>query len=500
VQTIHEASLTILEEVGLRVYNETAREIFQRHGCWVDAETEIVRFPRTVVEQWRQAFPEKLRFFGRDPKYDITLPDDGPVIATSGAAPDVLDLETGEKRRATLADIARMAHLVNELPGIDIFNIPTLADDAPEGMFNLTRFYAAVKNCLKPVRAGSLNPQETDDISRLGEIVAGGKEAYWERPFLHFAHCSIISPLTMDYNSTTLCLDYARRGITAPATVPPNGGLSAPLTMAGVLAVTNAEFLAINILPQMVRESTPVIYWTLPTIADMRTGAYASGGIECGILHMACAQLARFYGVPSGGYSGLTHAKLSDAQAGFEKGMSPLAGMLAGQDLLVMGGLIDALMTFSFPQVVIDSEIGEMIKRVHHGIPFGGEQLALDLIKEIGPGGMYIDSEHTFKHMRTAAYLPTIADRQSWQEWSDTGRLDSHARAMQRVREILTGDNPAVFSPDVETKIRTEFEGLVAGDSVPPPAWKPPASAIEGISDAPGRMIQKHEETRAKRV
>jgi trimethylamine--corrinoid protein Co-methyltransferase len=466
VQTIHEASLTILEEMGLQVHNEVAHEVFQRHGCRIDTETGTVRFPQQVVEQWRQAFPDKFRFFGRDPKYDLTLPDDGPVISTSDAAPDVLDLETGEKRRATSTDIARMAHLVNELPGIDIFNPSTLADDAPESMSHLTRFYAAVKNCLKPVMSALPNHQEIDDIIRLGEIIAGGEDAYRERPFIHFIHSAIISPLTMDYDSTMVCIECAQRGIAAPATVPPNGGLSAPLTMAGTLVVTNAEFLAINILMQMVRESTPVIYYTLPTIADMRTVAYASGGIECGILHMGCAQLAHFYGVPSGGYVGLTNAKLSAAQAGFEKGMSPLAGMLAGESLLVMGGLIDTLMTFSFPQLVIDSEIGEMIKQVNRGIPFNEEQLALELIKEIGPGGMYIDNEHTFKHMRTAAYLPAIANRQSWQDWSDGGRLDSHARAIQRVREILSRDNPAVFSPDVDTEIQKAFVGLVAGNSV----------------------------------
>jgi trimethylamine--corrinoid protein Co-methyltransferase len=466
VQTIHEASLAILEEVGLLVHNPVAREVFEDHGCRVDTETQIVRFPPGVVEHWRQAFPNQFRFFGRDPKYDITLPDDGPVITTAGTAPNLLDLETGEVRRATLGDIAHMAHLINQLPGFDIFSIPTLADDAPQRVNNLARFYVAAKNCLKPVRSHCWNPQEADDIIHMGEIVAGGVDAYWKRPFLHFSHCSVISPLTMDYDSTGLCMHYARRGITALAVLIPNGGLTAPLTMAGTLVVTNAEFLAINVLAQMAQERTPVIYYTLPTITDVRTGAYASGGIECGILHMACAQLARFYDVPCGGLIGLTNAKLSDAQAGFEKGMSPLAGMLAGQDLLTMGGLVDAVKVFSFPQAVIDSEIGEMIKRVHRGIPFDKDQLALELIKEIGPGGSYIDSQHTLRHMRRTAYLPTIADRRPWEEWSDAGRPDTQARAMQRVRDILSSDNPAGFSPDVDVEIRKAFGGLLAGDSV----------------------------------
>jgi trimethylamine--corrinoid protein Co-methyltransferase len=299
----------------------------------------------------------------------------------------------------------------------------------------------------------------------MGEIVAGGKDAYWERPFLQFALCCIVSPLTLDQESTGQCIDYARRGIPATVMIPPNGGLTAPLTMAGTLVVANAEFLSVSILTQMVKESTPVMYWTLSSIADMRTGAYASGGIESGILYMACAQLARFYGVPCGGYIGLTNAKRSDAQAGFEKGMSPLAGILAGHDLLAIGGLIDALTVFSFPQLVIDSEIGEMIKRVPRGILLDDDHLALDLIKKIGPGGNYIDSQHTLRHMRTAAYLPTIADRRTWQAWSEAGRPDAEARAMQRVREIVTTNNPAVLSPDVDAQIRETFVGLVAGDS-----------------------------------
>jgi trimethylamine--corrinoid protein Co-methyltransferase len=471
VHTLHEAALIILEETGLLVRNKDAREVFQRHGCRVDSEDEIVRFPRAVIEQWRQAFPSRFHFYGRDPKYDVVLPDDGPLIANASACPNVIDLESGEGRRAVSADLARIAHLINELPGYDIFSVATLAEDATEGQFSLSRFYPALKNCVKPVMSGVPTPKDVDTLLHLGSIIAGGEAAYRERPFMTHLHSSTVSPLTMDVDSTTVSMYCAQQEIPALAAVVPNGGLTAPVTMAGTLAVANAEFLASNVLPQMLREGTPIMYYTLPTIADMRTGAYASGGIECGILQMACAQLARFYGVPCGGYPGLTNAKMPDAQAGFEKGMSPLAGMLAGEDLLVIGGLIDTLMTFSFQQAVIDSEIGEMIKRVHCGIPFDEEHLALDLIREIGPGGVYLGSQHTARHMRTAAYLPTIADRQSWQSWAKAGRLDAQDRAMQRVRDILAGDNPAAFSPDVDAEIRATFDGLVSGNSRPPASW-----------------------------
>jgi trimethylamine--corrinoid protein Co-methyltransferase len=152
VEQIHEASLEILEEVGLLVHNEKAREVFKTHGCQVDPDTKRVCFPCTVVEENRKAIPPDFTFHGRDPKFDRTIPADGPLVVTASSAPNILDPVTGCERRATSEDIARIAHLVNELPGYDVFSISTLADDAPAGQFTLSRL-SALKNCLKPVRS-----------------------------------------------------------------------------------------------------------------------------------------------------------------------------------------------------------------------------------------------------------------------------------------------------------------------------------------------------------
>jgi trimethylamine--corrinoid protein Co-methyltransferase len=180
---------------------------------------------------------------------------------------------------------------------------------------------------------------------------------------------------------------------------------------------------------------------------------------------MGSAQLARYYNVPSGGFVGLTNAKVNDAQSGFETGMSALAAVLGGLDLVATGCLLDALMAFDFATMVIGDEIALMLKQVVRGLLFSEENLALDVIAEVGPGGAFIDKLHTLKRMRTTALLPSIADRDARTQWEDKGALDAHARAMRRVREILTRDNPAVFSPDVDARIRAEFEDLVAGDA-----------------------------------
>jgi trimethylamine--corrinoid protein Co-methyltransferase len=254
--------------------------------------------------------------------------------------------------------------------------------------------------------------------------------------------------------------------------------------MLGTLAQCNAEFLGAAVLTQMIQPGKEVIYNTLPTVADMRTGAYSPGAIETGILHMGCAQMARYYNIPAGGYIGLTNSKINDAQSGFETGMSAVAGYLGGVDILNMAGLLDALMTFDFAKAVIDNEIALMLKQIRRGFEFSEENFALDQITEIGPGGMFASTEHTLERMRSAMLLTEIADRDSRAQWQERGALDTQARAIRRVKEILTHDNPAVFSPEVDARVRAEFTGMVAGDSVPPEGWRRVKESLEMEDEA----------------
>jgi trimethylamine--corrinoid protein Co-methyltransferase len=465
VQRVHQASLEILENVGLLVHNAEARERFAKHGCWVDPETRIVKFPPTVVEHFRAAFAPTFTFHGRDPQHDRTIPDDGPLMVTGSSAPDIIDPETGQARRARSDDIARIAHLVNALPGYDIFSISTTADDAPPRLHSMARFYPALKNCLKPVRGSAPSLAETERVLRLGELIAGSEGAFWERPFVAFQYCAVVSPLTMDVESTEKLMRFSERRIPSYGVPAPNAGVTAPFTLLGTLALCNAEFLAQAVLAQMSRPGTPLVYDTLPTVGDMRTGAFAPGAIETGMLLMGCAQMARYYDLPSGGFVGLTNAKVNDAQSGFETGTSATAAMLAGLDLLAVGGLLDALMVFDFGKAVMDNEIALMLKHVARGMEFSEENLALDVVAEVGPGGMFMDHRHTLKRMRSTALLPEVADRDTRDLWKQKGALDAQARAMRRAHDILTRDNPAVFAPDVDARIRAEFKDLVAGDA-----------------------------------
>jgi trimethylamine--corrinoid protein Co-methyltransferase len=470
VERIHEASLEILESVGLLIRNQNARDILRKQGALVDTETQVVRFPRQIVEQYRAYFPPSFSFMARDAAYDRTIPDDSPLILTGSSAPNIIDPISGYERRSTSSDLARISHLINELPGYDVFSIATLADDAPPGQFSLSRFYPSIKNTLKPVRANT-PPEEAEDMLDLVYLVAGGESAFRERQFVTFHYCPVVSPLTMDFDSTADLIFFKEQGFRSYFSIVPNAGLTSPLTMVGTLAQNNAEFLAAAVLSQMIDPGSELIYSTLPTVADMRTGAYSPGAIETGILHMGCAQMAHFYNIPSGGYIGLTNSKINDAQSGYETGMSVTAGFLGGVDIFNMGGLLDSLMAFDFAKAVIDNDIAMMLKRIRRGFEFSEDNLALDLIEEIGPGGMFADSEHTLERMRNTMHLTDIANREPRQQWQENGAQDTQTRALARVKEILTRDNPAVFSPDVDAQIQARFTGMVVGESTPPEGW-----------------------------
>jgi trimethylamine--corrinoid protein Co-methyltransferase len=476
VVRVHQASLEILEKVGLLVRNPQARQIFARHGCRMDEATEIVRLPRQVVEDFRSSIPPTFTFYARDPKFDKTLPGDAPVMVTGSSAPNIIDPLTGYERRATSEDLARIAHLVNALPGHDVFSISTLAEDAPPGLFSITRFYTSLKNTVKPVR-GSGPPEDFEKILQLVFAIAGSEAAYRQQPFLTHHYCPVVSPLTMDFDSTAGLIYYTERDLPCYPTIVPNAGLTSPLTLAGTLAQGNAEFLAAAVLEQMVRRGKPTIYATLPTVGDMRTGAYAPGAIETGLLFIAFAQMALYYNIPNGGYIGLTNAKVNDAQSGYETGMSAVAGLLGGVQMFNLTGLLDSLMAFDFAKAVIDDEISLMLKRIRRGMEFSEENLALDLIAEVGPAGMFMDHAHTLERMKTAAFLPEVADREPRGQWIEKGSKDSQAHAMERARDILTRDNPAVFPPEVDARVRAAFPGLVRGDSIPPAGWTRPEPA-----------------------
>jgi trimethylamine--corrinoid protein Co-methyltransferase len=479
LSAIHDASLSVLERTGLKVNEEGARGWLKRAGCTVDESDNRVRFPSKVVEEALRTVPPSYRFYGRDPSKDVELPRDRPAIATASSAPFINDPLTGEHRYSTARDIAAIARLIDALPGYDIFSVSVLASDAPSGKGSLARFFPALKNCSKPVRSNTPSMRELLEILELGEAIAGGAEAYREQPFINHHYCPVISPLTMDVESTRALVYLVERGLPVYGSIVPNAGMTSPMSLLGTLAQGNAEFLALTTLVQSIRPGAPVLYAVLSTVADMRTGSYAPGGVETAMLQMGHSEMARRYGVPSGGYIGLSGSHANDAQSGYETGIGATAAALAGTDLFNMGGLLGSLMTFDFAKAVIDGEIGMMLKRLASGFPFGAavgeaartahgleEDFCVGLIDEVGPGGSFMELEHTVATMREAALYPHLATRAPFSQWEAAGKPLSAEVALREALSILRAETGALMDTAAEARARARFPDLVPGEVV----------------------------------
>ena len=466
-QMVHEASMEVLENTGLLVKAECAREIFKEHGCVVNDDGRV-KIPHQVIEKYIKMFPSSYTFTAQDPEFDITIPEQGPCVVTASSAPFVIDPKTREHRRATSDDIANIARLINQLPGLIVFSISTLADDAPDGDLSLYRFYAALKNCKKPVRSNTPRFSELQKVLELGYTIAGSKEAYMERPFINHHYCPVIDPLEMDVESTETVTWLAKEGLPVYTTAPvSNAGMTTPMSRMGTLVLGNAEFLAINCYYQMIRNGMPIIYAYLPTVADLRTGAYTPGAIETGMLSMAHTEMAEFYNVPSGGYIGLTNSHCNDAQNGYEVAFNTTGAVCAGASLLNMGGLLDSLTTFDFAKAVIDNEVAMSLKSMKQGIPYDKADFeeSMELIDKIGPGGLYMEEMHTMMNMKSIAYLTNLGSRDFRTQWD--GR-DLEARCYDWLKNNMAGKNPAAFTAEVDERVRKQFPGLCKGDAVWP--------------------------------
>lgn len=463
-KNIHEASLTILEETGMLVKNKDAVDIFKKNGCQVDGQ--MVKFPRKLVDEKMASVPPTFTFKAQNHDLDVTLPGDRPVIVTGSSAPFVVDPVSGEERRGTSRDIANIAYLINELPGFDIFSISTLADDAPPDMQSIYRFYPALKNCKKPVRSNTPTIPELELVLKMGYTIAGSEAAYLDRPFINHHYCPVISPLTYDVESTESVIYLVKKGLPVYGTIVPNAGMTSPMSLLSSLTLGNAEFLSLCFLMQSVRPGAEVIYAVLSTVADLRTGDYAPGAIETGIMQMGHTEMARFYKVPSGGYIGLTNSQANDVQNGYETAMNTTAALLGGADLFNMGGLLGGLMAFDFAKAVIDNEIAMNLKQLKKGIPFQEKDFCLDLIHKLGPAGSYMDQAHTAKNMRKVIHFPSIGVRGFRSKWENDGKPTAADQAYALAQKILTQPNKNAFSPEVDKKVRDHIPNLPAGDAV----------------------------------
>ena len=460
IARIHEAALRILEETGVRVGLEEAREIFRRHGARIDGE--IVRLSPAVVEKALGVAPRQFLMAGREEKHDLILGDKRVYMGTGGAALTVLDLETGRARPGTLQDVADIARLCDALENVHFYLRPCVPQDIPKEALDINQFYAALANTTKHVMAAAQSPENAREIIAMAAMIAGGSEALIRRPLISFVTSWMISPLHFADETTRVLLEAASHRIPVALSSAPMAGSTSPVTLAGTLVQVHAEQLSGIALTQFAHPGAPVLYGAIPSMADMKSMTYIGGGVEFGLMNAAVSQMARHIGVPNYNSAGLTDAKIPDIQSGYEKAFSLCLCALAGSNFIHhAAGMLESMKAVAYEQYVIDDEIIGMALRLLRGIRIDEETLGLDAIHEAGPGGNYLSSAHTVRFMRQEYFRPSVADRRNREAWEAAGAPDGRERARRLAKRILETHRPAGIDPAVDGEIRKRFTILI---------------------------------------
>jgi trimethylamine--corrinoid protein Co-methyltransferase len=397
----------------------------------------------------------------RNPENDLVLDGNHGYLSLDGSGTQIIDLDSGELRESTRADLESIARVADALPQISFLWPSNSAQDCPARVQPLYELEALVVNSSKHVQAmtavDALNAQGTVEIAA---EIAGGKEALRQRPIISNFQCSQ-SPLSYGGHALEATFIFGEAGVPTGFVAMPIGFATAPATAAGIAALTNAEVLAGITLLELFFPGAPTFYGACGTMMDLRTGGITSGGPHDFILQAVACQMARFYHLPASVGTFSTGAKTSDWQAGAENGVSGAISVLAGADMMSGAGLMNGATIFSYQQLLMDCELYDMLQPVALGLEVNEETLALDTIHEIGPGNNFLMSAHTLAHMRDG-WQPSLIEHLSWEDWVDKRRPTPHSRARDKARHILATHEPEPLPcADRIREIIVDFENQV---------------------------------------
>jgi trimethylamine--corrinoid protein Co-methyltransferase len=458
VERIHAASMEVLATAGVKVDWPQARDIFRQAGADVDDDAQCVRISEKLVRWATGQAPEQFTLYGSGPDDDsgtdfqLEIGGDHTCFAGLGTPTHILDLDTGERRPTTMADTVRHIQLINGCKHIHNSQMDVWPNDIPMTTIHAEAIWAWAHHSRKPFGMGCYGYLPTLDMMRMMAIVSGGKEAFRQKPTF-FAICSVGSPLQMiqmQLEGLLICADYGQPLAMSPEAI---AGATAPVTLAGLLVQQNANILAHVTLAQIYRPGTPVLYGTVSTIANMRTGAVALGAMETGLITAGAVQMARYYGLPCRSVGGATESKREDFQAGLERAGTLLPAVLAGVNFITCGGTLDGTMLESDALLMLDDELCGMALRMARGIEVDDGTLALDLIKKVGYSDNYLTQSHTARRFRKEHYIPELLSREGYDAWEEGGRRLAIDRARDRVREILDNHQPRQLDPALEQEL-----------------------------------------------
>ncbi|MCJ7625780.1 MAG: trimethylamine methyltransferase family protein [Anaerolineaceae bacterium] len=430
LEAIHRATLKILENTGVRLTHPDAMEILSGNGCRV--KNERILIPPELVESELKKCPSSVSIRGRGGK-TLTLGDGKLHFHNCGGVPNIIDQQTGNSRPATIQDLQDSTRILDALDGIDEVIPLYTPQDVPAHMITLAMYRHTLSHTTKPVPGPGL--QNADEVRYIREMVSvlGPPEE------MLTISISPLSPLNFPDNETEAIIETARSGIPFRPLPSPTTGATAPMSLAGALALQNAEILTSIVLAQLLYPGLPVIYCSRLAILEPRTGGSSWGVPTLGLAAAACTQLGHYYSLPVNAYGLATDSNQMDIQNGYERALNATLPALAGADELSGVGDMGAGTVSSHAQLICDNDLALMIKHLRGGVKVNPDTLAIDLIHEVVNSiGHFLAEKHTVQYLRSGeVFYPKLADRRLWDEWDQSGRGGMTEKAVEQAEKLL---------------------------------------------------------------
>lgn len=451
LERMHGATVEILTKIGISTLSDRLKGLLLDNGC--KEQGGRILFTEEVIEKALKTVPSHFNLYGRNGcDLVIEMGKQKAYAQTCVGAPSVIDLETGEKRDATLKDLEDFAKLSDALENIHLIS-PVFPRDVPQEIIVTSETAATLRYSSKPQRICAESSHELPYIIEVLAAAAGGMEALRQRP-IAYIEVSTISPLNSGFHPAEALIDIVEAGIPLGIVPCPMMGATGPVTLAGCVAQHNAEILSSVVASQLLKPGAPVVMSPRVTFMDMKTGLGLWAMPEQGLAAAASAQLAKYYNIPSTvtGYSGA--AKVADIQSGYEHLYNALLPALIGTDIIAAAGSLDNCLISCYAMLVIDDELSSVIRHTIEGCEVSDDTLAIDVIDEIvKTNEAFLGHKHTRKHLRAGAiWKPPIGDRSTYDNWALT-KMKLEDKARQKAKELLATHEVVPLSPEADAEI-----------------------------------------------
>ena len=448
LEPLHEASMRILEDIGLAFMDDEALDLWEKAGAKVDRARQHVWMDRGLILAAVANAPSSFTWRARNPERSVFIGENAIAFAPQGGVAYVTDLDHG-RRVGTLEDYDRLLRLAQGINVLHFAGEQLIAPhEVPASLRHLRRLPRAITLTDKALMEAAHGREITADAVNLAKLVFGDDLA--GGPVIG-GIINASSPLRYDARMLGGLITYARAGQVNIVTPFILAGAMSPITVAAAMAQQNAEALAGIALAQLVRPGAPVIYGGFTTNVDMKSGSPAFGTPEGAWALSVGAQLARRYKLPYRGSGSLTTSKVSDAQAAYETMWTLWPAVLSHTNFVMHAvGWLEGGLTVSYEKIIIDAESLAMFQHFLNGFTIDDDTLALDMIEEVGPGGHHFGTPHTQARFSTEFYETFLGDRLGYETWAAAGSWDAAKRANLLWKEVLEHYEPPPLDPAIK--------------------------------------------------